>query len=126
MANLANPAYVIERWHTTLLSYLVCFMTTSLNLWGPQLLDKISRGMLVWNIVAFIVVIVTILAVNDHKRDASFVFSEFQNFTGFDTGTAAMIGLLQTFFGMCCYDAVSIETVGNETVRLIPKSSLPI
>ncbi|KAL9129580.1 MAG: hypothetical protein Q9217_002000 [Psora testacea] len=29
----------------------------------------------------------------------------FQNFTGFSTGFAAILGLLQSSFGMCCYDA---------------------
>lgn len=56
--------------------------------------------------MSFFVVIITILATNDNKQSASFVFTEFQNDTGFTSGgMAVMIGLLQSFFGMCCYDA---------------------
>ena len=106
-ANLSFPAYTIERWHTVLLAYLIAFVCTIVNIYGPHLLDRISRFILLWNICSFIVVIVTILATNDHKQPASFVFSDFQNFTGFSAGFAAILGLLQSSFGMCCYDAPS-------------------
>ena len=104
-ANLSFSSYTIERWHTVLLAYLVAFISTGINIYGPHLLDRISRFVLLWNIMAFIVVVITILATNDHKQPASFVFRDFQNFTGFSTGFAAILGLLQSSFGMCCYDA---------------------
>ncbi|MCJ1410627.1 hypothetical protein MMC19_004713 [Ptychographa xylographoides] len=105
MANLCFPTYTIERWHTALLSYAIAILATVANIYGPHLLDRISKGMMIWNIVSFFVVIITILATNDHKQSASFVFHDFQNFTGFGTGFTAILGLLQSAFGMCCYDA---------------------
>ena len=99
-ANLSFPSYTIERWHTTLLAYLIAFISTALNIYGPHFLDRISRFILIWNILAFVIVIITILATNDHKQPASFVFSDFQNFTGFSTGFAAILGLLQSSFGI--------------------------
>lgn len=104
-ANLSFPSYVIERWHTVLLAYLIALFSTAINLYGSHLLDKISRSILIWNILSFVIVITVILACNDHKQSASFVFHDFQNFTGFSTGFAAILGLLQSSFGMCCYDA---------------------
>lgn len=104
-ANLAFPAYTIERWHTVLLSYLIALMATAVNIYGPHLLDRISKGILIWNIASFVVVVVVILATNDHKQSPSFVFHDFQNFTGFGTAFTAILGLLQSAFGMCCYDA---------------------
>ena len=101
MANLSYPSYVIERWHTALLSYAIAIMAAIANIYGPHLLDKISRGMMIWNIVSFFIVIITILATNDHKQTPSFVFHDFQNFTGFGTGFTAILGLLQSAFGMC-------------------------
>ena len=106
-ANLSFPSYEIERWHTVLLAYLIALSSTAVNLYGPHLLEKISRGILVWNVLAFVIVIVVILACNDHKQSADFVFHDFQNFTGFTPGFAAILGLLQSSFGMCCYDAPS-------------------
>ena len=104
-ANLSFPSYTIERWHTVLLAYLIALISTGVNIYGPHLLDRISRFILLWNMMSFIIVVITILATNDHKQPASFVFHDFQNFTGFSTGFAAILGLLQSSFGMCCYDA---------------------
>lgn len=104
-ANLSFRSYTIERWHTVLLAYLIALISTGVNIYGPHLLDRISRFTLLWNILSFVVVVITILATNDHKQPASFVFHDFQNFTGFSTGFAAILGLLQSSFGMCCYDA---------------------
>jgi len=104
-ANLTFPGYTIERWHTVLVAYLIALIATCANIWGPHLLDKISRGILVWNIFSFFVVIIVILACNDHKQSANFVFKDFQNFTGFGTAFTAILSLLQSAFGMCCFDA---------------------
>ncbi|KAH7348665.1 amino acid transporter-like protein [Rhexocercosporidium sp. MPI-PUGE-AT-0058] len=104
-ANLVNPSYVIERWHTVLVAWAVTLFAAFMNLWGSRVLDKLSKGFLVFNIVAFIVTITTILACNKNKQSPSFVFKEFQNFTGFGTSMAGIIGILQPGFGMCCYDA---------------------
>ena len=52
----------------------------------------------------------TILATNDDKQSASFVFSDFVNETGFPAPYTAIVGLLQAAFGMCCYDSASRMT----------------
>ncbi|KAJ9198970.1 hypothetical protein DTO021D3_8572 [Paecilomyces variotii] len=104
-ANLVFPQFTIERWHTVLVAYLIAFMAAAVNIWGPHLLNRISRFILIWNVGSFVIVMITILATNDHKQPASFVFQEFQNFTGWGSGMAAMVGILQSCFGMCCYDA---------------------
>ncbi|KAJ5721464.1 uncharacterized protein N7483_009398 [Penicillium malachiteum] len=110
MANLVFPEYTIERWQTVLVAYLVAFLSAAVNLWGSHLLHKISKFILIWNVGSFIVITITLLATNDHKQSASFVFSEFENSTGWGTGMAAIIGILQACFGMCCYDAPSHMT----------------
>ena len=103
--NLSFRGYNIERWHTVLVAYLISFISTAANIYGPHLLDKISRAAISWNILSFVVVVIVLLACNDHKQPAHFVFSDFQNFTGFGTAYTAILGLLQSSFGMCCYDA---------------------
>ncbi|KAJ5386478.1 hypothetical protein N7509_009019 [Penicillium cosmopolitanum] len=110
MANLIFPEYVIERWQTVLVAYLVAILGTGVNIWGSHLLHRISKFILIWNVGSFIVVTITLLATNDHKQPASFVFQDFQNTTGWGTGMAAIIGILQACFGMCCYDAPSHMT----------------
>ncbi|KAJ5115175.1 hypothetical protein NUU61_000934 [Penicillium alfredii] len=110
MANIVFPDFVIERWQTVLVAYLTAIVSTAVNLWGSHLLHRISKFILIWNIGSFVVVVVTLLATNDHKQPASFVFQDFQNSSGWGTGMAAIIGVLQACFGMCCYDAPSHMT----------------
>ncbi|KAE8353230.1 amino acid/polyamine transporter I [Aspergillus coremiiformis] len=110
MANLVFPDYVITRWQTVLVAYLVAFLAAAINIWGPHLLNRISRFILIWNVGSFLVTMIVLLATNDHKQSASFVFSEFQNFTGWGSAMAAIVGILQACFGMCCYDAPSHMT----------------
>ncbi|KAI9639925.1 hypothetical protein NHQ30_011701 [Ciborinia camelliae] len=109
-ANLVNPSYVIERWHTVLVAYSVTLIATFINLWGSKILDKVSTVALIFNIASFVVTVITILACNTNKQSASFVFRDFQNFTGFGSAMAGIIGILQPAFGMCCYDAPSHMT----------------
>lgn len=114
IAELNHPDLVVTRWKITLVAFAVAFSGLSFNTLAPQLLHKasilalsnsvvsilmllqLSRFFLIWNIFVFIIVIVTILACNDHKQSASFVFSEFQNTTGFGSAYTAILGLLQT------------------------------
>ncbi|CRL26640.1 Amino acid/polyamine transporter I [Penicillium camemberti] len=108
--NLVFPDFVIERWHTVLVAWAVGIFALVMNLFAPHTLHRLSRFILVWNIASFIIVITTLLATNHQKQDADFVFHEFRNMTGFGASMATIIGILQSFFGMCCYDAPSHMT----------------
>ena len=101
-ANLANPDFNIERWHTVLVAYSITLLATVVNMFGSKILNYISKGALMLNMVSFVVTVVVILATNSNKQSASFVFQDFQNFTGFWTAMAGVIGILQPAFGMCC------------------------
>ncbi|EAW11652.1 putative GABA permease [Aspergillus clavatus NRRL 1] len=105
MANLVFPEYSIQRWQTVLVAYLVAIIAAAVNIWGPHLLNRIARFILVWNVASFLITMVVLLATNDHKQQPAFVFVEFQNFTGWGPAMAAIVGILQSCFGMCCYDA---------------------
>ncbi|KAL3473446.1 amino acid/polyamine transporter I [Aspergillus californicus] len=109
-ANLVFPDFIIQRWHTVLVTYAVAAWALLVNIFAPHLLNRLSRAILIWNICSFIIITVTLLATNHNKQSASFVFQEFQNFTGFGQAMATIIGILQSFFGMCCYDAPSHMT----------------
>ena len=109
-ANLVFPQYTIERWHTVLVAWFVALAALALNVYMPHALHRLSRLILLWNIGTFVVVIITLLATNDRKKDANFVFSEFENLTGFGSAMAIMVGIVQSIFGMCCYDAPSHMT----------------
>ena len=110
MANLVFPEYAIERWQTVLVAYLIAFIATAVNIFGPHLLNRLSRFILIWNVGSFLITMIVLLATNDNKQPASFVFQEFQNFSGWGSSMAAVVGILQACFGMCCYDAPSHMT----------------
>ncbi|KAJ5592250.1 hypothetical protein N7537_009154 [Penicillium hordei] len=108
--NLVFPGFVVERWHTVLVAWAVGLFALVINVFAPHALHRLSRFILVWNIASFIVVITTLLATNHQKQDTNFVFHEFRNMTGFGASMATITGILQSFFGMCCYDAPSHMT----------------
>jgi choline transport protein len=111
-ANLVNPDYVIGRWHTVLVAWLITFLAAFINLFGSKLLDRISKGALAINIVSFVVTVVVILATNTNKQSASFVFQDFKRFTGFGTAMSGTISILQPAFCICC--CKSIHTQNSE------------
>jgi choline transport protein len=125
-ANLVNPDYEIQRWHTVLVAYLITWIATFINLWGPKLLDRISKAALIFNIVSFIVTVVVILACNTNKQSPSFVFKDFQNFTGFDTAMAGIIGILQPAFGMCCCKFILMHLMSNAFHKSNKKTNLDL
>ena len=88
MAQLANPSFTIDRWHTCLLCYLVLIFAAAVNIWGRNLLERMGKIMVVFNLLSFVIVIIAILVMDDHKQDARFVFVDFHNTTGFSTGYA--------------------------------------
>ncbi|QKX53758.1 uncharacterized protein TRUGW13939_00838 [Talaromyces rugulosus] len=123
MANLINPSYVIERWHTSLVTYAIILLTGMVNIFTPKILDRLGKGIFLWNICAFVVVIIVLLVMNDHKQPASFVFTDFRNDTGMSPALGVIAGLLQTLFGMCCYEAPGHMTEEmNNASRDAPKA----
>lgn len=128
MANLSYPSYTIERWHTTVVAYAIIIMTGAVNIFYPRILNKLSKGILVWNIISFFVIIITLLASTRAKgpgafQTAAFVFSDFRNDTGLSPSLGVIAGLLQSFYGLCCYDAPAhmTEEMMNAT-RDAPKA----
>jgi amino acid transporter len=108
--NLVFPEFVIERWQTVLVAWAVGLFAFAVNVFAPHALHRLSRLILIWNLASFIIVIATLLSTNHHKQDTDFVFHDFRNKTGFGAAMATIVGILQSFFGMCCYDAPSHMT----------------
>lgn len=94
-----NYGFTIERWHAVLVAYLITWVAAISNTFLSHALNKLSKAVFAWNLLSFFVCLITILATNDHKQSASYVFADFQNFTGWNAPYATCLGLLQSAFG---------------------------
>ncbi|KUJ22950.1 amino acid permease [Mollisia scopiformis] len=100
----SNGTYQIKQWRTFLIFLAILTFTTLSNLYGNKILAKWNDGALYWSILAVVVISITILATSD-KNDASFVFTDFNNDTGWSDGTAWILGLLQSALSLIGFDA---------------------
>ncbi|KAF2822893.1 GABA permease [Ophiobolus disseminans] len=112
-----NHGFTIERWHTVLITYLIALLAAVSNIFMPHILNKLSKFIFCWNMLSFVVCLITILTTNDHKQSAKYVFSDFQNSTGWSGPYTACLGILQGAFGMCCYDAPAHMTEEIKNAR---------
>ena len=117
MAQIAHPDFVIERWHTCLVCYLVLILAAAVNVWGRHLLNRMGKVMITFNLLSFIVIIIVILAKDQDKATATFVFKDFNNNTGFANSYASLLGILQAAFGMTGYDATAHMTEEMRNAR---------
>lgn len=100
------PSYIFERWHTTLIMWLVLLISWIQNIWGIKLLpgfELLSGGL---HILMFVVLFI-IMLVMGRNSSAEFVFTGFVNQTGWDNDVVAwFIGLLPCIWcivGMCVF-----------------------
>jgi len=94
VAVLNNPAYVPERWHTTLLMWAVVLVSFIQNIWGIKLLpafEMFAGGM---HVLLFLALFVVMLVMG-RNASADYVFTGFVNETGWENKSIAwFIGLL--------------------------------
>ena len=102
MATIANPGYTPQPWHLVLISWAVTAFAVFVNLRGGTALPRFEATMLLLHIFGFFAVLITLVTLSP-KRDASFVFHDFENTGGFATqGLSFMVGtlgMLWTFSG---------------------------
>ncbi|TRX92040.1 hypothetical protein FHL15_007137 [Xylaria flabelliformis] len=100
----SNGTYVIKQWATYLIFLAVLTFTTGANIWGNRILGRWNDAALYWSILAVVVISIVLLATAD-KNDARFVFTDFQNETGWPDGIAWILGLLQSALSLIGFDA---------------------
>jgi len=94
MVILNWPDYVFERWHTTLIMWLVVGMTYTINVWAIRILPLTELLAGICHIAFFIALVVTMLVLG-RNSSADFVFTTYINETGWENkGVAWFVGLL--------------------------------
>ncbi|KAJ7615945.1 choline transport protein [Roridomyces roridus] len=101
-----HPEFVVQTWHVyivlVLLNWLCCLFVIFFNRFIPMI-QKIG----VFVVVAGGLVTVIVLAASRSHASASFVFTDWQNSTGWSGGVAFLTGLLNGAFAIGTPDAVT-------------------
>ncbi|KAH7074675.1 amino acid/polyamine transporter I [Paraphoma chrysanthemicola] len=122
VAILNNPAYVPERWHTTLLMWAVVLVSYAQNIWGVGLLPAFELFAGAMHVLLFIVLFITMLVLG-RNASAEFVFTGFVNQTGWENrGVVWFVGLLPCIWCIIGFDgAIHLSEETEKSALVIPK-----
>ena len=89
------PTYEFERWQGTLLFWAALAIALFVNIFLGRILPQIETFLLLFHILGFFIVLITILALAPKYQTASEVFGTFLNTGGFSTNfLATLVGLV--------------------------------
>ncbi|KFY50299.1 hypothetical protein V496_09408 [Pseudogymnoascus sp. VKM F-4515 (FW-2607)] len=101
----SNETFEITPARTYGIFLAILTFTTAVNIWGNKILGKWNDAALYWSILGVVVISVVLLSTSE-KTDAEFVFTNFQNQTGWPDGMSWMLGLLQSALSLIAFDVV--------------------
>ncbi|KAL2207051.1 amino acid transporter [Sarocladium strictum] len=101
----SNGTYAVTQWSTYLIFLAILTFGTAGNIWGNRILGRYNDAALAWSILGAVIIAIILLAMSD-KTDASFVFTDFNNETGWPDGVAWILGLLQSVLSLVGIDVV--------------------
>ncbi|KAH7150664.1 amino acid/polyamine transporter I [Fusarium sp. MPI-SDFR-AT-0072] len=100
----SSGQYTPEPWSTYLFGLAVLTFATAVNIWGNRILGRWTNLALWWSLLCAVIVSIVLLSMSE-KTDARFVFTSFDNQTGWSDGMAWMLGLLQPALSLIGFDA---------------------
>lgn len=126
---LQHPSYVPERFHYVLVSigFILLFMCT--NIFANKYHSGSTLALLVYNVGAIVSIMIALLATAPKRNSAKFIFTEYNNMTGFDShGYVFILGLLQSAYTFTGYDCVThlAEEANTDTYNVIPKALMTV
>lgn len=120
---LTHPSHVVQKWQLFVVYQLVNLFLIIFNCYG-RILPYVANGALYMSLFSFVVITVTVLLCSrGHYQDPSFVFSKFDNNTGWSTaGIAFIVGLINPNWSFSCLD--SATHLAEEVLQ--PARDIPI
>ncbi|KAH7151160.1 fungal-specific transcription factor domain-containing protein [Fusarium sp. MPI-SDFR-AT-0072] len=101
-------SYVFQRWHGTLLFWAVLLGSACICIFCSNKLPLIEKLTLVLHVTFFIAIIVTMAVTSPTKHSAEWVFSHFENNSGWGNNAVAWsIGLLSSCYVLIGYDGAT-------------------
>ncbi|ANZ73201.1 BA75_00544T0 [Komagataella pastoris] len=119
---LTHADYEFKRWHVFVAFQILNFFIFFFNCYA-KFLPSIAKSSLYISLGSFIVITITVLACSSgHFQDAKFVFSDFDNQTGWESaGIAFIIGLINPNWSFSCLDcATHMAEEVAQPERVIP------
>ncbi|RTE80646.1 hypothetical protein BHE90_004890 [Fusarium euwallaceae] len=101
----SNDKFVVTQWSTYLIFLAILTFATIANIFGNRILGRWNDAALFWSVLGVIIIGIVLLAMSK-KSDAEFVFTNFDNQTGWSDGMAWILGLLQSALSLIGFDVV--------------------
>ncbi|EGW33611.1 uncharacterized protein SPAPADRAFT_55457 [Spathaspora passalidarum NRRL Y-27907] len=122
MSVLQNPQKTVKKWQVFLLFEAVNIFLLIFNIF-ERAQPYVSKSALFISLSSFFIIIITVLAMSGGEfQSASFVFSDFTNMTGWNSGAIAFFtGLVNPSWAFSCLDAAT--HIAEETTR--PRTDIP-
>lgn len=106
--SLYNPDFVAQRWQQFLIYIGYTLVALVINTYLTRILPYITQAAFYWSIAGFVIICIVILSTaSPHYQEASFVYGDFLNTTGWPNGLAWLLGLLQGAFALTAFDSVA-------------------
>ncbi|KAG7431995.1 putative amino-acid permease [Fusarium oxysporum f. sp. raphani] len=100
--------YVYERWHGTLLYWAVLVVAAVVCIFCSHILPLVEKISMSLHIALFFVILIVMCAVSPTKNSASYVFTTFENNSGWASdGAAWCIGMLSSCYVLIGYDGAT-------------------
>ncbi|KAK2606285.1 hypothetical protein QQS21_003333 [Conoideocrella luteorostrata] len=122
IAALWNQSYSAQAWHVYLLHIILCIIAFAVTSRFPSTIGRLGVAVLWLSIAGFVASLTTLLAVQDTKQSANFVFTSYRNVSGWPDGWAMFIAITGCLWAYSGVDAPAhlAEEVPN------PSRNVPI
>ncbi|KAF1992509.1 amino acid transporter [Aulographum hederae CBS 113979] len=116
------PTYIFERWHTTLMMWLLLLITYIINVWGIRIIPATELFAGICHVLIFLALFVTMLVLG-RNASPSFVFTSYINTTGWSNPVVAwFIGLTPCVWCIIGFDgAIHLSEETIHAAKVIPR-----
>ncbi|KAF7554873.1 hypothetical protein G7Z17_g2594 [Cylindrodendrum hubeiense] len=106
--NLSPDNYTFERWHGTLIYWAILLAAACICIFCSNLLPLLEKLSMALHVILFLVIVIVMCVVSPTKNSAAFVFTTFENNSGWSNdGVAWCIGLLSSCYVVIGYDGAT-------------------
>lgn len=107
MASFYNPDYTIQRWQIYLMFVLIMLLCIAIVVGLPTLLPKGEIMFFLASLIGFLFFFISVLATSSPKQTAATVFTTFTNLSGWNDGTAFMLGVGSAMYSFVATDSAT-------------------